>query len=396
MRLRQWLVEKLNPAQPDISLDHGGSESGFKPYTVIRAYKDLPAVRRGVDMLVDGCASLNYDILDKINGISPTVNGVRKQKLGNLLNFKPNPYQDASRFRRTIFMDLILEGNIFLYWDGAYMYHLPAEHVTVESDPKTFVRKYVYNRGTEFTPDEIIHIMDNSADSIFRGSSRLTSVLSTLDLRGKMTNFQDNFFKNNAVMGLVVESPNILGDKVKTRFIDSWIAEYNPARGGKRPMILDGGMKLNTIAKADFRELDFEESLKEKDKQVLTALGIPPILLEGGNNANIAPNLRLFYLETVIPIVNKLCSALELFFGYDIKPEASGVSAVQPDLREVSAYFSTLVNAGLITVNEGRDGLRYDRVDEEAANTLRVPQNITGSAANPSEGGRPPKDPEED
>ena len=37
---------------------------------------------------------------------------------------------------------------------------------------------------------------------------------------------------------------NVLGDKIKQRMIESWIREYSPTRGGKDPMILDGGLDI--------------------------------------------------------------------------------------------------------------------------------------------------------
>jgi phage portal protein BeeE len=119
----------------------------------------------------------------------------------------------------------------------------------------------------------------------------------------------------------------------------------------------------------------------------LKSLGVPPILLEGGNNANIAPNLRLFYLETVIPIVNKLVSGLERFFGYDIQAVTASVSALQPELKDIASYYTTLVNGGVLTPNEARIELRYE--EKPGNNDLRIPANIAGSASNPSEGGRP-------
>jgi hypothetical protein len=109
--------------------------------------------------------------------------------------------------------------------------------------------------------------------------------------------------------------------------------------------------------------------------------------LQGGNNANIAPNLRLFYLETVLPIVRLYVSALERYFGYDVGEVTSNVSALQPELKDVAAYHSTLVNGGVITPNEARIELRYPTITGN--DTLRIPANIAGSAANPSEGGRP-------
>ena len=45
-------------------------------------------------------------------------------------------------------------------------------------------------------------------------------------------------------------------------------------------------------------------------------MGVPPILLDGGNNANIRPNHRLYYLETVLPIVRKMAYAFERYFGF--------------------------------------------------------------------------------
>jgi hypothetical protein len=109
--------------------------------------------------------------------------------------------------------------------------------------------------------------------------------------------------------------------------------------------------------------------------------------LQGGNNANISPNLRLFYLETVLPLVRLYNSALERYFGYDLSPVVSTISALQPELKDVASYHSTLVNGGIITPNEAREELRYAKL--EGGDTIRIPANIAGSAANPSIGGRP-------
>jgi hypothetical protein len=159
-------------------------------------------------------------------------------------------------------------------------------------------------------------------------------------------------------------------------------------------MILDSGLKPSPISSATFQEMDFDTSIKTHDTKVLKALGVPPVLLDGGNNANISPNLRLFYLETIMPIVLKYVSALERYFGYDIAPITSNVSALQPDMKDVATYHSTLVNAGILTPNEARIELRYDK--KPGADEIRIPANIAGSASNPSEGGAPKKPPAAD
>lgn len=383
--LKNWIVTKLNPAQSVIYREEGthvGTDSLITYYT---AFDRLETVNRGTNMLVSASSSLDYDIKEtKVDGIAT---GVRQKTLNKLLNYQPNPYQSAQEFRTHIFTDFVLEGNIFIYWDGAYLYHLPASRMEVLPDPKTFVQGYRYNSEVTFKNTEIIHIKDLSSSSIYRGTSRLSSANRNIQILYKMQTFQEQFFDNGAVMGLILTSDNTLSPTAKERTIQNWIRGWSPKNGAKKPMILDSGLKPWGEMTQDFKEMDFDTSIKTHDSKILKSLGVPPILLEGGNNANIAPNLRLFYLETVIPIVNKLVSGLERFFGYDIQAVTASVSALQPELKDIASYYTTLVNGGVLTPNEARIELRYE--EKPGNNDLRIPANIAGSASNPSEGGRP-------
>ena len=215
-----------------------------------------------------------------------------------------------------------------------------------------------------------------------------------MQLMSSMRQFQDNFFKNGAVPGLVLKTPNTLSEKIKERMIQSWSIRYKPDAGGRRPLILDGGIEIDQIANVNFRELDFQEAIAENEKIILKALGVPPILLDSGNNANIRPNMRMYYLETVLPIVRKLNFALERYFGFEVKEDITDIPALQPELRDQSQYYSALVNTGIISPNEAREHLGFEAV--EGYDELRVPANIAGSATNPDEGGRPIEGEEED
>ena len=209
-----------------------------------------------------------------------------------------------------------------------------------------------------------------------------------------MRQFQDNFFKNGAVPGLVLKSPNTLSEKIKERMIQSWSLRYRPDSGGRRPLILDGGIEIDSYTNTNFKDLDFQDAITKNEAIILKALGIPPIMMDSGNNANIRPNIRLYYLETILPIVKKMNHALCRHFGFMIKEDVSDIAALQPELRDSAAYYTSLVNGGIITINEARDRLGYEEMDGQ--DEIRVPQNIAGSAANPSEGGRPAEEETED
>lgn len=382
----EW-IQKLNPAQERISQQEGATiytQTNEVPYKA--AFDKLESVNRGTNMIVSGCSSLDFDIKEKL--FEGTVVGMRQKSLHNLINFRPNPYQSVQEFRKNIYTDFILEGNVFLYYDGAFLYHLPASSVTILSDPKTFVKGYKYI-DTEFKPDEIIHFKDLNSTSIYRGASRLIAAERSIGILYKMQNFQSQFFENNAVPGLVFTTENTLSQVAKEKTIQLWSQKYNPRNGARKPMILDSGLKPSSVFNTNFKEMDFDISIETHDTKILKALGVPPILLNGGNNANISPNLRLFYLETVLPIVRSFTSAMERYFGYDIEAITNNVSALQPELKDVATYHSTLVNAGILSANEARVELRYE--PKTGNDDLRIPANIAGSAGDPSQGGAPKK-----
>ena len=385
-----WKQEKLNPAQEEIvvSLEGSGPIASREIVHNYKAYYEyLEVVNSAVNMIVDDAAEIPLRVGEPIQGLNSVIKGIRRSRVDLLLNKEPNPFQDVSTFKRNLIIDYILDGNIFIYFDGVSLYHLPANYMDIEPDKRTYVQGYTFQTSIDYTPNEIIHIKENSFHSIYRGTSRLRAAQRSMSQLTRMREFQDNFFKNGAVPGLVIKSPSVISEKNKERMIQSWVTRYRPDGGGRRPLVLDGGMELDSISNINFRELDFESSIDSANKEVLKVLGVPPIMLDSGNNANIRPNHRMYYLETVLPIVEKMIKALERYFGYTITPDISNIPALQPELRDSAAYYSTLVNAGIITPNEAREALNYDEVF--GAGEIRVPANIAGSASNPAEGGRP-------
>ena len=380
--------EKLNPVQQWLGQNVESSREFTGSYETY--YENLEIVNRAVNMVVDDTGNVATTV--KPVGHSGVVKGVKRSKVENLLTREPNPFQDINTFRRNLITDFILDGNIFIYFDGAHLYHLPSDNVVIHGDNKKYIEKYTYN-DIDYTPGEIIHIKENSFKDVYRGVSRLKPALRTMQLMARMRSFQDKFFENGAVPGLVLKSPNTLSDKIKERMMASWQARYRPDSGGRRPLVLDGGLEIDKISNVSFRDLDFQTSIADNEKIILKAIGVPPILLDSGNNANIRPNMRLYYLETILPIITKLNSGLSRYFGFEIVEDVTNVPALQPELRDAAAYYSSLVNGGIISPNEAREALGYDAREE--AEDIRVPANIAGSASNPDEGGRPPEEEEE-
>jgi len=377
-----------------IAYDQGltiGTTENYRSYAA--AYEELEVVNRAVNMIVDDSAEIPVDVGEKL-ALDPVFKNIRKSRVKLLLNHEPNPFQDINTFKRNLIIDLLIDGNIFVYFDGMHLYQLPARNVEIDTDENTYIKGFVYQGKLSYSPQEVIHIKENSFNSMYRGVPRLKPAWRTMKVLGSMRKFQDNFFKNGAVPGLVIKSPNTLSEKIKERMLAAWRARYNPEAGGHRPLILDGGLELDTLSNTNFKELDFAESIKANENIILEAIGVPPILMDGGNNANIRPNHRLYYLETVLPIVRKINFAFERYFGFDLQEDTSNIPAMQPELRDQAGFYSSLVNGGVMTPNEARIQMRLEPLD--GLDGIRVPANVAGSAVDPSLGGRPEEGTEDD
>ena len=209
-----------------------------------------------------------------------------------------------------------------------------------------------------------------------------------------LVEYQTNFLNNGTIPSLVLTTPNPLSDRVKTRVREEWRLNYSVKRGGKRPIILDGDWAINQLGASTIKEIDFEVSVKVLESRILEALGVPPILLNSGNNANVNPNILLFYRMTVLPLVNKVNFAFERFFGYNLKAIEADIAALRPDLNATANYWSTLVSMGIISRNEAREALRFEKDNGERSDELVIPANIAGSAEDSTTGGRPSGDEE--
>ena len=118
--------EKLNPIQSYLGAGSQTSREFTDKYETY--YENLEVVNRAVNMVVDDCAEIP-SVIQPI-AMSGVVKGIKRAKVQKLMNEEPNLFQDISSFKRNLITDFLLDGNIFVYYDGAHFYHIPAKDVT--------------------------------------------------------------------------------------------------------------------------------------------------------------------------------------------------------------------------------------------------------------------------
>ena len=386
---------KAMPEQPDSRYGQEHTTNQWDANNLYNAYNLFECVNRGVNLIANSIATMPIDVKDRIPNYVPPSKlkfpFYRGNDLSVLLNVAPNPDQDRVELFTGIGIDLMLTGNAFLYFDGKHLYRLPVIYVKVKAGLNRLVESIIYTpNGADiyFEPDEIIRIKYGSATNPYIGTSPLSSALTSLGIIDKMNTYQSNYFKNSTILGVVLHSKNILGQRTKER-LKRELSSYRPDTGANKPIVLDGDVTLENLSKQTNRDLDYDVSLKNREYKAYHALGIPPTIIDPGTSTTIQETTKLFYIATVIPLMQRIVSSLERYFGVDMKIATGEVPALIPDERNKAQSLQTLVNSGILTRNEAREEIRYGKHDAEFADDLIIPANIAGSALDSSVGGRP-------
>lgn len=396
---------KANRGQPIISRVQPSSTPTLqRPVSVSEAYRNVPMLNRAANMVIDSAAECTYEVGDNFKGLVSYGQGIKQATLDRLLNVKPNPYMDIDTFRRLVITDLLFLGTAYIHFDGTALYHLPAIMMKVVADSDTYISHYEFgNSKIKYSADEIIFVKDNAfvngLTSQITGQSRLQATLDSVTKRKSMLQFKDTFLANGTVIGLILETDDVLNKKLKERAQEEIQLNYNPNTGQASVLILDGGLKAKPYSQiSSFKDLDFKDDILRQEKDICVALGVPQVLIDGGNNANIRPNVELFYYMTIIPMLRKFASAVQFFFGFPVTPETKHVRALTPDKEGEGKFVTSLVNNGLLTGNEGRNELGKEPLEDPRMDEIRIPANISGSATAVSgqEGGRPSTAEEDD
>ena len=397
-RIADYFTKK-NPVQPAIK-DNESQQGTPNPnkQTAASQYELDPVFNRCINILVDSSAEVIFEPSNKLSITALAKGTFTKTDLAKLLTLKPNLYQDANSFWRLLLTDYWMGGRAFALWDGAQLYHLPENEVTVYAGTNNIVDYYEFG-DRRLSTNEVLFIKDNSyikgvGASAISANSRYKAAENDIVRKSKLSSFKERYIDNGTMLGLILETEAVLSKSFKDKLMDTININFN-AKNGKfmnSAIILDGGLKAKNTAQVDLSQLGIQEDTTAHNNAICTQLGVPPILLEGGNNANIRPNIDLMFSLTILPNLKKFTGALSAFFGYSFELTTSDVFALSPDTQKEADRVTKLVNNGILTGDEGRILLGFKALKVPEMTEIRIPQNVQGSASGVSgqEGGKPP------
>lgn len=381
----------LGPGAP-VSLHPATAGRAYKDsWDIERAYKEgmqkVVWVQRCIDAIAGNQARLPMILRKDNNPHGEIVD--KKSSILDILNTKSNEGENSFVFRYRVSSQLLMSSRgVFiekvLSRDGTIqsLNLLPPQFTAPIPDPKTFVAGYqvdMPNGMKHIIPrDKVIWIRRPHPLDPYLSLTAMESAGIAIEIENLARVYNRNFLLNDGRPGglLVIrgEMDDDDKDELRSRF------RGNLSRTGSVSVIAseDGAEFIDTGANP--RDAAYIQMRQITKEEILSAFGVPESVIgnaAGRTFSNAAEELRVFWMETMMPHLEPLARALdELDEKYYIDFDTTEVPILILSKQERERYLMEEQAKGLISVNEYREITGRKKVESEIADQLLMNPNL--------------------
>jgi HK97 family phage portal protein len=310
-------------------------------------------------------------------------------------------------FMKQIVKDLLIYGNAYAIIlrdkDGKpkqFGYLQPSEVTPYYSANDFFVQYYSSPKikKAKILPKDMIHLVMNSKDGIM-GRGVLDFANESIETAQYVESTAKNYFKGNTqttgVLTVQTDNPNInISDKKLQELKDAWNSGSSKTGAGSTTRILPANMKYQSIS-GNAQETQLTQTRLYDIQEIARFFNISPILL--GDYSKLAySSIEAAQLEFILHCLVPYIELIQDEFSRKIVPvelqdkelvNLDETFLLKADKATLANYLNTLTKGGIITINEARNQLGYDRIDNGMADELIIPytdvnQNVVGNTTN--------------
>ena len=283
----------------------------------------------------------------------------------NLIHNKPNPFQTASSFWKSVSAHIDLYGNCFaiVSYSGAWK----PRRIDLISDPNAVTilesengEAYYEYDGKKYQSYEILHFKDLSLDG-FYGCSRIRYNADTIGYAKKLKKFGSNAIGTKPPGYFTTEATY---DTIKKQQ-EGLSASWNGAIGDGRTPFLPFGLKYENLS-INPGDAQYLEAIGASKEDIYGIFRVPPTLAQNYERATFANAEQqdlVFVKYTMLPIITNIEQELnsKLFSEsnqtsktpYYVKFNANAF--MRGDFKSRTEGYKTLWERGLMTGNQVAD-----------------------------------------
>lgn len=300
---------------------------------------------------------------------------------------RPNPAQSGPALLEAFIGHLLLSGDGYLEAAGFDLEGHPRELHVLRSDrmrvipgpdgwPEAYEyavggRKVRFDMSGEVPP--ILHLRSFHPQNDHYGLSPLEAASQAIDVHNAASRWSKALLDNaarpsGAIIYRGTDGSGTLRADQYARLVEELELNHQGARNAGRPMLLEGGLDWKPMGFSP-SDMEFHRTKEAAAREIALAFGVPPMLLglPGDNTySNYQEANRAFYRLTVLPLINRVLSALSAwlprFWQADmrIQPELDQVPALAVE-RE--ALWRRVTAADFLTNEEKRRLLGLPRLE---------------------------------
>jgi HK97 family phage portal protein len=235
------------------------------------------------------------------------------------------------------------------------------------------------------TGDDILYIPDILRPGQVRGVSRVTALKENFGLALALEKFAATFFGSGTNLAGVIEFPGNLTQEQADNLRSGFDSRHSGWSRSNRTGVLSGGAQFKPT-QIDPQQSSLIESRHMAVEDVARAFGVPSHLLALPGTmsyASVEENNRSFLITTISPMVSKIESAISPLMRRSPGGENAYVkfnmdALLRANVQARTAAYSTGLQAGYLSINDVRRMEDMLPVEDEAANSVRVPlANVT-------------------
>lgn len=347
---------------------------------------------RGVKMIAAAAAAVEIMLMDRAR------KEVEQHPLLDLLK-RPSPMLGRAQFFEALYAYLLLAGNSYVEQIGPdgrpprELWTLRPDRTKVIAGASGMPAGYEYEfagRRARWDVDAltgdspVLHIREFNPLNDWYGMSRLEAAGYALDRHNAASAHNKALLDNGArPSGALVFEPvrgaNDTMQSAPSNVIAAaekeLVERHSGPRNAGRPMVLGGNVRWEAMGMSMI-DMDFGASKDDAAREILTALGVPHVLVVPGSATfnNVREAKLELYEDTVIPLVQMVIGALNTWLtprfgdGLYLEADLDSVSALEPRRETKRKTQTELLAAGIIDDDESRDALQYG---PRAAGTVR-------------------------
>ena len=289
---------------------------------------------------------------------------------------RPNDVWDGGQLLRAVESRLALWGSAYVAMvrdgDGVpyEMWPLrPDEVHLVAGENDRVVRGFIHetvNGRVAYLPEEMLWYRRFNPMHSLSGFSSMVPARAAVDMGTAALRFNRRFYVHSAMPSDVVMTTDGSPQQEQIEFLlDIWDQRLAHPDSAHRPMVLSNGIDMKRLGSSQ-SDMEFIAALQWSVEEVSRAFGVPKVFLsefEDATLANVRTMEQFLWRNTIIPelkmledgINHRLTPHFERFTGeLTVRFNLSDVEAIQESQSDRADRLSTLVSAGIMTVDEAR------------------------------------------